>query len=81
MIFATASALLKRTALFEVAVLENSIREDLNEHAVRVMGVLNPLKVTIENYPDDQTEKLVAQNHPQKPEMGTRDILFSKSSI
>ncbi len=68
----------KKDSFIEVAVLENSIREDLNERAVRVMGVLNPLKVTIENYPDDQTEDLVAQNHPQKPEMGTRSISFSK---
>ena len=68
----------KKDSVIEVAVLENSIREDLNEHAVRVMGVLKPLKVTIENYPDDQTEELVAQNHPQKPEMGTRGISFSK---
>lgn len=68
----------KKDSFIEVAVLENSIREDLNEHAIRVMGVLNPLKVTIENYPDEQNEELVAQNHPQKPEMGTRNIPFSK---
>jgi len=68
----------KKDSFIEVAVLENSIREDLNEHAVRVMGVLNPLKVTIENYPEDQNEDLVAKNHPQKPEMGTRNISFSK---
>lgn len=68
----------KKDSFIEVAVLENSIREDLNEHAVRVMGVLNPLKVTIENYPDTQNEELVAQNHPQQPEMGTRNISFSK---
>ena len=68
----------KKDSFIEVAVLENSIREDLNEHAVRVMGVLKPLKVTIENYPDNQTEELVAQNHPQKPEMGTRNISFSR---
>ena len=68
----------KKDSVIEVAVLENSIREDLNERAVRVMGVLKPLKVTIENYPDDQTEELVAQNHPQKSEMGTRNISFSK---
>ena len=68
----------KKDSFIEVAVLENSIREDLNERAIRVMGVLTPLKVTIENYPDDQTEELVAQNHPQKPEMGTRNISFSK---
>lgn len=68
----------KKDSFIEVAVLENSIREDLNGHAVRVMGVLNPLKVTIENYPDAQNEEVVAQNHPQKPEMGTRNIAFSK---
>ena len=68
----------KKDSFIEVAVLENSIREDLNEHAIRVMGVLNPLKVTIENYPDNQNEDLIAQNHPQKPEMGSRNISFSK---
>jgi len=68
----------KKDSFIEVAVLENSIREDLNEHAVRVMGVLKPLKVTIENYPDDQVEELIAKNHPQKEDMGTRKISFSK---
>jgi len=69
----------KKDSFIEVAVLENSIREDLNEHATRVMGVLKPLKVTIENYPDGQTEELTAKNHPQKEEMGTRTINFSKT--
>lgn len=68
----------KKDSFIEMAVLENSVREDLNEHAIRVMGVLNPLKVTIENYPNELTEELIAQNHPQKPEMGTRSINFSK---
>jgi len=68
----------RKDSFIEMAVLENCIREDLNEHAVRVMGVLKPLKVTIENYPDDSTEELTAKNHPQKPEMGTRTIPFSK---
>jgi len=68
----------KKDSFIEVAVLENSIREDLNEHAVRVMGVLRPLKVTIENYPDGQVEELTAKNHPQKEEAGTRQISFSK---
>ncbi len=68
----------KKDSFIEVAVLENSIREDLNERAVRMMGVLNPLKVTIENYPKSQTEELTAKNHPQKEEMGTRNIHFSK---
>jgi glutaminyl-tRNA synthetase len=68
----------KKDSFIEIAVLENSIREDLNEHAIRVMGVLNPLKVTIENYPDDHSEELTAKNHPQKEEMGIRKISFSK---
>ena len=68
----------KNDSMIEMAVLENSIREDLNEHAVRVMGVLNPLRVVIENYPDDQVEEFEAQNHPQKPEMGSRKVKFSK---
>jgi len=68
----------KKDSFIEMAVLENTIREDLNEHGVRVMGVLDPLKVTIENYPADQTEEMLAQNHPQKPEMGTRNITFSR---
>lgn len=68
----------KKDSFIEVAVLENSIREDLNEHAVRAMGVLKPLKVTIENYPDGQVEALTAKNHPQKEDLGTRSINFSK---
>jgi glutaminyl-tRNA synthetase len=69
----------KKDSFIEMAVLENSVREDLNIHAKRVMGVLNPLKVTINNYPEGQTEEMVAQNHPQNPEMGTRTIKFSRT--
>ncbi len=69
----------KKDSFIEMAVLENSVREDLNEHALRVMGVLNPLKVTIENYPDDQVENMEAQNHPQNPDLGTRSVPFSKT--
>ncbi|THB78113.1 MAG: glutamine--tRNA ligase/YqeY domain fusion protein [Desulfobulbaceae bacterium] len=68
----------KRESWIDMGVLENSIREDLNEKAARVMGVLEPLKVIIENYPDDLVEEIEAQNHPQKPEMGTRKLPFSK---
>ena len=69
----------KKDSFIEMAVLENTAREDLNEHALRVMAVLNPLKVTIENYPDDQVEMMDAQNHPQHPEMGVRQVPFSKT--
>jgi len=69
----------KKDSFIEMAVLENCTRENLNEHALRVMAVLDPLKVTISNYPDDQTEDMVAHNHPQHPEMGTRTVPFSKT--
>ncbi|MCW8899963.1 MAG: glutamine--tRNA ligase/YqeY domain fusion protein [Gammaproteobacteria bacterium] len=62
----------------EMGVLENCIREDLNEIAPRRMAVLNPLKVVIENYPEGKIEELEAPNHPQKEEMGTRRIPFSR---
>ena len=69
----------KKDSFIEMAVLENSAREDMNEHALRAMAVLNPMKVTIENYPDDQVEMMNAQNHPQHPEMGVRQVPFSKT--
>ena len=50
-------------ARYAANLIIGGIREDLNEHAIRVMGVLKPLKVTIENYPDDQIETLTAKNH------------------
>ncbi|MBU8848877.1 MAG: glutamine--tRNA ligase/YqeY domain fusion protein [Desulfobacterales bacterium] len=68
----------KKDSRIDMGLLESCLRNDLNEKAPRVMAVLRPLKVTIENYPDDLTEELVAKNHPQKEEMGTRTITFSK---
>ena len=68
----------KNDSLIDVAVLEHCIREDLNEKAPRVMGVLRPLKVIIDNYPEDQVEEMEFQNHPQKPEMGTRKVPFCR---
>lgn len=62
----------------EMGVLENCIREDLNEIAPRRMAVMNPLKVVIENYPEDKVEQLEAPNHPQKEEMGKRQIPFTR---
>jgi glutaminyl-tRNA synthetase len=61
-----------------MGVLENAIRDDLNVHAPRVLGVLKPLKVVITNYPEDKEEELEAQNHPQNPEMGTRMLPFCR---
>ncbi len=68
----------KKDSWIEMAVLENCIREDLNDNAPRAMAVLEPLRLVIENYPDDQVEILEVSNHPQKPELGTRKIPFSK---
>ena len=68
----------KKDSMVDVALLEHCVREDLNETAVRVMGVLAPLKVVITNYPEGRTEDLPAQNHPHKPEMGERTVPFGR---
>ena len=68
----------KRESWIDMGVLENSIRDDLNSNVPRVLGVLNPLKLIITNYPEDREEELEAINHPKKPEMGTRKIPFSR---
>ena len=70
--------LTKFNALTDIALLEHSIREDLNRCALRVMGVLRPLKVVIENLPEDYVEMLEAINHPEKPEEGSRQLAFSR---
>jgi glutaminyl-tRNA synthetase len=68
----------KKDSCIEYSLFENCIREDLDRTAPRVMAVLRPLKVVIENYPDGQTEEFEIPNHPQKPEMGSRKVAFSK---
>ena len=68
----------KKDSMVDMALLEHCVRDDLNETAVRVMGVLAPLKVVITNYPEDHTENLTAQNHPQKPELGERAVPFGR---
>ena len=70
--------LAKNDSVVEMALLEHCIREDLNEKAPRAMAVLQPLKVVITNYPAGKSEKLIAQNHPQQPEMGTRTVPFGR---
>jgi glutaminyl-tRNA synthetase len=62
----------------DMSILEECVREDLNETAPRVLAVLRPLKVVIDNYPVDQVDEFEAANHPQKPEMGSRTITFSR---
>ncbi len=69
----------KRDSLVDIALLEHCIREDLNKRAPRVMGVIRPLKVVIENYPEGQEEELDAINNPEDPSMGTRKIPFSRT--
>jgi glutaminyl-tRNA synthetase len=68
----------KADSMVDIALLEYCIREDLNKRAPRVMGVLHPLKVVIENYPEDQEETLAAVNNPENPAMGTRNVPFSR---
>jgi len=62
----------------EMGLLENCVREDLNQHAPRRMAVLHPLKVVIENYPQDKVEELQAANHPQDESMGMRTLNFTR---
>jgi len=62
----------------EMGLLENCVREDLNQHAPRRMAVLHPLKVVVENYPQDKLEELQAANHPQDESMGTRTLNFTR---
>ena len=68
----------KRENVIDVALLEFSIREDLNRSAHRVMGVLRPLRVVIENYPEGQSEELEVLNHPDDPSAGSRRVPFSR---
>jgi len=68
----------KNDNLINMALLEHCVREDLNEQAPRVMGVLRPLRVVIDNYPEGQVEEFEFANHPQNPDMGTRMVPFSR---
>ncbi len=68
----------KNDTIIDMSVLENCVREDLDKTTRRVMGVLKPLRVVIENYPDDQSEELDAPYHPNDPDMGSRIVPFSK---
>jgi glutaminyl-tRNA synthetase len=68
----------KRNSVVDLALLEYCLREDLNRRAPRVMAVLQPLRVVIVNYPEDQMEELEAVNNPEDPAMGTRQVPFSR---
>jgi glutaminyl-tRNA synthetase len=68
----------KRNSIVDVAMLEHAIREDLNRRAPRVMAVLRPLRLVIENFPEGETQTLEAVNNPEDPAMGTRTVPFSR---
>ncbi|HEY7696968.1 MAG TPA: glutamine--tRNA ligase/YqeY domain fusion protein, partial [Vicinamibacteria bacterium] len=70
--------LAKRNSLVDVAQLEHAVREDLNARAPRVMAVLDPLRVVIENYPESQVEEIEAVNNPEDESAGTRRVPFSR---
>ena len=76
--FAERVGLAKRENTIEVELLEHCLRADLNKRALRRLGVLNPLKITIENYPEGQTEEIDAVNNPEDPDAGTRKVSFSR---
>lgn len=76
--FVDAAGVAKRENVIDLSLLEHSVREDLNVTAPRVMGVLDPVKLTLTNYPDDQTELLEGEVNPEQPEKGTRSFPFSK---
>ncbi len=69
----------KRENLIEIELLESCVREELNKTSQRAMVVVDPIKVTIKNYPEGQTESLPAENNPEKPEEGHRLMSFSKN--
>lgn len=68
----------KRESMVDIALLEHCLREDLNQRAQRMMVVLKPLKVIIDNYPEDQLEQIEAVNNPEDESMGTRSVPFSR---
>jgi glutaminyl-tRNA synthetase len=69
----------KADSIVDIKLLEHCVREDLNMNSPRVMAVLNPLKVVIENYPEGQTEEMDAVNNPEDPRAGTRKVPFSRT--
>ncbi|MFT5493630.1 MAG: glutaminyl-tRNA synthetase [Limisphaerales bacterium] len=77
-VFCERLGITKFNSLTDIALLEHAIREQLNKIALRVSGVLRPLKVVIENYPEDQSEELEAVNNPEDESAGTRMVPFSR---
>ena len=71
----------KKDKTIEMSLLESTVREELDSSCNRVMAILNPLKVTIKNYPEGETEMLDARNHPKNKEMGSRQLPFSQNIL
>ena len=76
--FCSRIGMAKADSVVDIAMLEHSLRDELNKTAPRVMGVLRPLRVVIENYPEGQTEEMDAVNNPENPAAGTRKVPFGK---
>lgn len=77
--FADKVGVAKRENTIDVSLLEHCVREDLNKTSQRIMGVLNPLKITLTNYPEGKTEELEAVNNPEDESMGKRKVPFSRT--
>ncbi len=77
--FCHAAGVSRSVGVTDLSMLEHAIRDDLDKNAPRAMCVLNPLKVVITNYPEDKTEALEVSNHPQRDDLGTRVLPFSKT--
>jgi glutaminyl-tRNA synthetase len=77
--FCASIGVTKTNGVLELAMLEHFVREDLNKRALRVMAVLRPLKVVIDNYPEGQVEEMDAVNNPEDPSAGTRKVPFSRA--
>jgi glutaminyl-tRNA synthetase len=76
--FVARAGVTKKDKLIEMGVMENCVRETLGDEAQRRMAVLRPLKVVLTNYPEDKIEMMTAMNHPGRPELGTREMPFSR---
>jgi glutaminyl-tRNA synthetase len=77
-VFCDRIGLAKRENVIDIAALEHAVREDLNRYSPRVMGVLHPLKVVIENFPEDQVDEVDVINNPEDATAGTRKVPFSR---
>ena len=77
-VFCSRVGVTKKEKSIQIAQLENCVRQELDNNSPRAMAVIKPLKVVIDNYPEDQIESLTASNHPKDQDMGTRTLPFSK---